>query len=54
MHWEIPTRTLGLVIVRESAEIRERKKRGRVRAMSCWLAFPAPSWSVELPEAQEL
>ena len=28
MHWDIPTRTLGLVIVRESAEIRERKKKG--------------------------
>lgn len=26
--WDIPTRTLGLIIVQESAEIRERKKRG--------------------------
>ena len=28
MHWEIPTRTLGLVIVQERAETRERKKKG--------------------------
>lgn len=55
MHWEILTRTLGLVIVQESAEIRERKKKGGwVRAMRCGLAFPAPSWSVKLPGAQEL
>ena len=27
-HWDIPTRTLGLVTVQESVEIRERKKKG--------------------------
>ena len=48
MHWEIPTRTLGLVIVQERAETRERKKKGaiRVKARAAGTrALPYPHFS---------
>lgn len=53
MHWDVPTSTVGILIVQDKVGETETELKGLVRAMSCGLAFPTPSSSVELPGIQK-